>query len=155
MASSSSSRRTPTSRRSRRTSPAGSRSPATRPPHGGPLAGLATALDASPDDAAIATRRRRRHATPRAGVLRLLVARSRASRHRRRDPRVRPAPPPSRWRSRSASRRLAANALLAEDRRSLRALLDALHATTIPASDLARPRPDGHTLDDIDLPTDR
>ena len=51
--------------------------------------------------------------------------------------------------------RLAANALLAEDRRSLRALLDALHATTIPATTWRALDPEGHTLDDIDLPTDR
>ena len=47
---------------------------------------------------------------------------------------------------------LAANALLAEDRRSLRALLDALHAATIPAATWRALDPDGHTLDDIDLP---
>ena len=51
--------------------------------------------------------------------------------------------------------RLAANALLAEDRRSLRAFLEALHATTIPAATWRALDPDAHTLDDIDLPTDR
>jgi molybdenum cofactor guanylyltransferase len=50
--------------------------------------------------------------------------------------------------------RLAANALLADDRRSLRALLDALHATTVPAATWRALDPGGHTLDDIDLPTD-
>ena len=48
--------------------------------------------------------------------------------------------------------RFAANALLAENRRSLRALLDALHATTIPSITWRALDPDGHTLDDIDLP---
>ena len=47
---------------------------------------------------------------------------------------------------------LAANALLAENRRSLRALLEALHAITIPATTWRALDPDGHTLDDIDLP---
>jgi molybdopterin-guanine dinucleotide biosynthesis protein A len=51
--------------------------------------------------------------------------------------------------------RLAGNALLAEDRRSLHALLDALHATTIPAATWRSLDPDGHTLDDIDEPSDR
>jgi hypothetical protein len=50
--------------------------------------------------------------------------------------------------------RLAANALLAEDRRSLHALLDALHATLVPAATWRTIDPDGHTLDDIDLPSD-
>jgi molybdopterin-guanine dinucleotide biosynthesis protein A len=50
--------------------------------------------------------------------------------------------------------RLAANALVAEDRRSLHALLDALHATLVPAATWRTIDPDGHTLDDIDLPSD-
>lgn len=49
---------------------------------------------------------------------------------------------------------LAANALLADERRSLRALLDALRATAIPAATWRQLDPGGHTLDDIDLPTD-
>jgi molybdopterin-guanine dinucleotide biosynthesis protein A len=51
--------------------------------------------------------------------------------------------------------RLAANALLAEHRRSLRGLLDALHAIVIPAATWRALDPDARTLDDIDLPTDR
>jgi molybdopterin-guanine dinucleotide biosynthesis protein A len=50
--------------------------------------------------------------------------------------------------------RLAANALLAEDRRSLHGLLDALHAVVIPAATWRALDPDAQTLDDIDLPSD-
>jgi len=51
--------------------------------------------------------------------------------------------------------RLAGNAQLAQDRRSLHAFLDAIHAIVIPAARWRALDPEGLTLHDIDLPSDR
>ena len=122
--------------------------------HGGPLAGLATALDAyHGHDAAIALVVGADMPRLAPAVLQLLVAAldeepATGAAILESDP---PATLPMAIATDLAS--LAANALLAENRRSLRALLDALHATTIPATTWRALDPDGHTLDDIDLPT--
>ena len=125
--------------------------------HGGPLAGLATALDAiadKPPTVALVVGADMPRLAP--AVLQLLTARlenepaTGAAVLESEDP---PSTLPMAIAIDLAT--LAANALLAENRRSLRALLDALHATTIPATTWRALDPDGHTLDDIDLPTDR
>ena len=124
--------------------------------HGGPLAGLATGLDAisgrAPGIALVVGADMPRLAP---AVLQLLVATledepATGAAVLEADP---PATLPMAIAIDLAG--LAANALLAENRRSLHALLDTLHATTIPASTWRALDPDGHTLDDIDLPTDR
>jgi molybdenum cofactor guanylyltransferase len=125
-------------------------------PHRGPLAGLATALDAiadKPPVIALVVGADMPRLAP--AVLQLLVARledepATGAAILESDP---PATLPMAIAIDLAA--LAANALLAADRRSLRALLDALHATTIPAATWRALEPGGHTLDDIDLPTDR
>jgi molybdopterin-guanine dinucleotide biosynthesis protein A len=125
-------------------------------PHGGPLAGLATALDTVADRTpaiALVVGADMPRLAP--AVLQLLVAEleeepGTGAALLESDP---PATLPMAIATDLAT--LAAHALLAEDRRSLRALLDALHATTIPATTWRALDPDGHTLDDIDLPTDR
>ena len=125
-------------------------------PHGGPLAGLATGLDARADSAsgiALIVGADMPRLAP--AVMQLLVAKledepATGAAVLESDP---PATLPMAIAIELAT--LAANALLAEDRRSLRALLDALHAATIPAATWRALDPDGHTLDDIDLPTDR
>jgi molybdopterin-guanine dinucleotide biosynthesis protein A len=124
--------------------------------HGGPLAGLAAGLDAvtgsAPTIALVVGGDMPRLAP---AVLQLLVATLED------DPAtgaaVLGADPPATLPMAIAAdlARLAANALLAENRRSLHALLDALHAATIPAATWRALDPDGHTLDDIDLPSDR
>jgi molybdopterin-guanine dinucleotide biosynthesis protein A len=125
-------------------------------PHGGPLAGLATALDGiagtAPGIALVVGADMPRLAP---AVLQLLVAKledepATGAAVLESDP---PATLPMAIATELAT--LAAHALLAENRRSLRALLDALHATTVPAATWRALDPDGHTLDDIDLPTDR
>ena len=123
--------------------------------HGGPLAGLATALDVVADTTtatALVVGADMPRLAP--AVLQLLVAKledepDAGAAILESDP---PATLPMAIAADLAT--LAANALLAEDRRSLRALLDALHATTIPAATWRGLDADGHTLDDIDLPTD-
>jgi molybdopterin-guanine dinucleotide biosynthesis protein A len=125
-------------------------------PHGGPLAGLATALDKTGDRTpaiALVVGADMPRLAP--AVMQLLVAKledepGTGAAILESDP---PATLPMAVATDLAT--LAANALLAENRRSLRALLDALHATTIPAATWRALDPDGHTLDDIDLPTDR
>ena len=124
--------------------------------HGGPLAGLATGLDAITDPApaiALVVGADMPRLAP--AVLQLLVAGLED------EPATGAAileadPVPTLPMALATDlARLAANALLAENRRSLHALLDALHATTIPSITWRALDPDGHTLDDIDLPTDR
>jgi len=123
--------------------------------HGGPLAGLAAGLDAIAS-ARFATALVVGADMPRLepAVLRLLASTpangASAAAVLEADP---PATLPMALAVDLA--RLAANALLAEDRRSLHALLDALHGTTIAATTWRRLDPDGHSLDDIDHPTDR
>ena len=125
-------------------------------PHAGPLAGLATALDGIADTApaiALVVGADMPRLAP--AVMQLLVAKledepATGAAILESDP---PATLPMAIATDLAT--LAANALLAEDRRSLRALLDALNATTIPEATWRALDPDGHTLDDIDLPTDR
>lgn len=123
--------------------------------HGGPLAGLATALDAitgtTPGIALVVGADMPRLAP---AVLQLLVAALEDAPTT--GAAALEAQPPAALPMAVAIdlARLAANALLAEDRRSLRGLLDALHATTIPATTWRALDPGGHTLDDIDLPTD-
>jgi len=124
--------------------------------HGGPLAGLATGLDAIADRApaiALVVGADMPRLAP--AVLQLLVAT--LEDEPATGAAILEADPPATLPMALAVdlARLAASALLAEDRRSLRALLDALDATTIPATTWRALDPDGHTLDDIDLPTDR
>ena len=103
--------------------------------HGGPLAGLATGLDATADRVpaiALVVGADMPRLAP--AVLQLLVAKledepTTGAAILESDP---PATLPMAIAADLA--RLAANALLAENRRSLHALLDTLHATTIPAA---------------------
>ena len=124
--------------------------------HGGPLAGLATGLGAIADRApaiGLVVGADMPRLAP--AVLQLLVAAledepGTGAAVLDADP---PATLPMALAIDLAS--LAANALLADDRRSLHGLLDALHATTISATIWRALDPDGHTLDDIDVPSDR
>ena len=120
--------------------------------HRGPLAGLAAGLDALPEDVAtaIVVGGDMPHLHP--VVLELLA--STLQRHPGTGAAILEADPPATLPVAVDVylARLAANALLAEDRRSLHALLDALHATVIPATVWRDLDPDAHTLDDIDLP---
>jgi molybdopterin-guanine dinucleotide biosynthesis protein A len=123
--------------------------------HRGPLAGLAAALDAMPEAAssALVVGADMPHLDPTvlellASTLAVLPAAGAAILES--DP---PATLP--MAIDIALARLAANALLAEDRRSLRGLLDALQAAVIPEGTWRVIDPDALTLHDIDLPTDR
>jgi hypothetical protein len=53
-----------------------------------------------------------------------------------------------------AGARDAVAALLAADRGSLRALINAVPAATLPVADWVRLDPDGRTLRDVDTPAD-
>ncbi len=125
-------------------------------PHGGPLAGLAAGLDAigGTTTAAIVVGADMPRLEP--GVLQLLGA-TLEQRGSTGGAAILGSDPPATLPMAIdvGLARLAANALLAEERRSLHGLLDALHAIVVPAATWRELDPDGHTLDDIDLPTDR
>ncbi len=122
--------------------------------HRGPLAGLAAALDTVPEDAATALVVGADMPRLVPAVLALLASSldrqpGAAGVILESDP---PATLPMAVDVDLA--RLAANALLAEDRRSLRGLLEALHAIVIPVAAWRALDPEGRTLDDVDLPAD-
>jgi molybdopterin-guanine dinucleotide biosynthesis protein A len=123
--------------------------------HRGPLAGLAAALDAIPDDASSALVVGADMPRLDPAVLALLTAALRQ--HPAAGAAILESDPPATLPMAIdvPLARLAANALLAEDRRSLHALLDAMGAIVVPAATWRALDPDAHTLDDIDLPTDR
>ena len=126
--------------------------------HRGPLAGLAAGLvaladiDRGFDAAAVVVGGDMPHLVP--AVLELLRGRRRRrSGRRRRHARGRPAvraparrPP--------VARRPVVDALLRDDRRALRALLDRLTVAVVPAATWRALDPDGRTLDDVDTPAD-
>jgi molybdopterin-guanine dinucleotide biosynthesis protein A len=122
--------------------------------HRGPLAGLAAALDVAPEPAgtAIVVGADMPHLD--AAVLELLG--STLNRHPGTGAAILEADPTATLPMAIDIElaRLAANALLADDRRSLRALVDALHALVVPAATWRAIDPDARTLDDIDLATD-
>jgi molybdopterin-guanine dinucleotide biosynthesis protein A len=122
--------------------------------HHGPLAGLAGALDAVPADAATAlvVGADMPHLEP--AVLNLLAVS--LAEHAGSGAAILESEPQATLPMAIDVElaRLAANALLANDRRSLRALLDALQAIVIPTATWRTLDPDGRTLHDIDLPGD-
>lgn len=121
--------------------------------HQGPLAGLVAGLAATRTEIAVVLGGDMPRLDP--AVLRLLA--DTIAQPDGPDAAVLEADPPTAlpMAVRVAPALAAARRLLAADRRALRGILAALHATTVPAAAWCAIDPDGHTLDDIDLPTDR